>query len=341
MQPLVSAVVPTYNRAHYIAETLDSILAQTYRPIEIVVVDDGSTDDTEAVLEPYRDKARCIRQPNQGLAAARNTGLLASTGEYVAWLDSDDIWNPEKIALQVAFLEQHRDHALIGTQFSAFDENGFFDPTHASSYYSAIAKAAGGAAGLFSEKTQLSTRGDPALAGRLPETVPVYHGEIYARLVMGNFLHPPTVMFRRDAATRAGLLDREFGTGTDWEYLLRLSREGKAAYIDHPLMRYRYSPEQMSSDKHLADQALSRLLILERLKARDPELRRSVDFRRRLGFAHLVAAELLAEERPLPAARHLLRSLAMGQLERGTLRALAKMVLPRSLIAAYRARGRS
>ena len=103
MQPsLISCVVPVYNGDPYLAEALDSILAQTYQPLDIIVVDDGSTDDTAAVAANFSDRIRYLKQPNAGAAAARNLGLSVVRGEFVAFLDADDLWHPEKLARQMA-----------------------------------------------------------------------------------------------------------------------------------------------------------------------------------------------------------------------------------------------
>jgi glycosyltransferase involved in cell wall biosynthesis len=101
----ISVVIPTYNYARYLPEAIDSALAQTYAPLEVVVVDDGSTDETPEVLAAYGAKIRAVRQSNQGVAAARNTGVAAARGEYIALLDSDDLWLPRKLELQIARFE--------------------------------------------------------------------------------------------------------------------------------------------------------------------------------------------------------------------------------------------
>lgn len=103
--PLVSVVIPTYNRCHFIADCIDSVLGQTYANIEVLVVDDGSTDATAQVLAGYADRVKIIRQKNAGQAAARNNGIKNSRGELIAFLDDDDSWRPTKLELQVPQFE--------------------------------------------------------------------------------------------------------------------------------------------------------------------------------------------------------------------------------------------
>lgn len=100
--PPVSVIIPTYNRESYILEAVDSVLEQTAAPAEIIVVDDGSTDATARVLEPYRDRLRYLHQENRGIGAARNTGVRYSRGDFVAFLDDDDVWLLDKLERQLA-----------------------------------------------------------------------------------------------------------------------------------------------------------------------------------------------------------------------------------------------
>ena len=119
--PSVSVVITTYNQASYIGPALDSVFAQSRPPAEVIVVDDGSTDETSERIAPYRDRLVYIRQPNQGVAQARNTGVRTARGDLLAFLDGDDLWESEKLALQVAAACAYPDSGLIavnGVQFS-------------------------------------------------------------------------------------------------------------------------------------------------------------------------------------------------------------------------------
>lgn len=133
-KPMVSVVIPTYNRAHCINEAIDSVLAQSFDNYEMVVVDDGSSDSTAEVLRSYESFAKVLRQTNGGVSAARNTGIRASIGEWIAFLDSDDTWEPDKLKTQVEDLRSNRTavahavDALIGNplarSISVFDLRG-------------------------------------------------------------------------------------------------------------------------------------------------------------------------------------------------------------------------
>jgi glycosyltransferase involved in cell wall biosynthesis len=105
--PLVSVIIPTYNRGWIVRDAIDSVLGQTYADVELIVVDDGSTDRTPEILDSYGDRLRVTRQANQGVSAARNRGIGGSSGTLIALLDSDDIWLPKKLAVQVDFFKRN------------------------------------------------------------------------------------------------------------------------------------------------------------------------------------------------------------------------------------------
>ena len=116
-RPLVSVIIPSYNAARYVAEAVASALAQTYQPLEIILINDGSTDDTEEVILPYVGKVRYFYQPNRGLSVTRNRAIALARGELIAFLDADDVWLPEKLARQVDCLTQNPRVGLVHTNY--------------------------------------------------------------------------------------------------------------------------------------------------------------------------------------------------------------------------------
>ena len=121
MNPLISIIIPTYNRASYIEEALDSIKKQTFTDYEIIVVDDGSTDNTKEILDKYKG-IRCIYLEHVGIAGARNTAVKAAKGKWIAFLDSDDLWKEDKLLKQVDYLHLHPDCRIVYTKFCNFNE---------------------------------------------------------------------------------------------------------------------------------------------------------------------------------------------------------------------------
>ncbi|HCA58980.1 MAG TPA: hypothetical protein DEP46_13490, partial [Blastocatellia bacterium] len=124
MKPLVSAIIPNYNYARYVGEAVESALGQTYPNIEVIVVDDGSTDNSLEVLEQYRDRIKIIAQKNSGVCVARNRGVAESEGEYIAFLDADDVWLPEKIEKQVEKFASGKDLGLVHVGVIDIDASG-------------------------------------------------------------------------------------------------------------------------------------------------------------------------------------------------------------------------
>lgn len=120
---LVSAIIPVYNGDRYLAEALESILKQTYQPIEVIAVDDGSTDNSANIARSYKE-VRYIYQPNQGVAVARNVGISHARGELIAFLDQDDLWTPNKLSVQVDYLLKHENIGYTLAKMRVFLESG-------------------------------------------------------------------------------------------------------------------------------------------------------------------------------------------------------------------------
>jgi glycosyltransferase involved in cell wall biosynthesis len=327
VSPRVSVTIPAYNSAPYLARTLESLLQQTYTNLEIIVVDDGSTDDTERVLAPYLGRIVYHRQQNGGLPVARNKGFELANGELIAWMDSDDLCEPERLAVQAAYLAQNPHVAAIGSEFSAIDENDrLFDVAHSSTYYSEFARH--GAAGLFSKRELFAGIGLTG-HGDLSRSYEVYSGDVWRRLVFGNFMHPPTMMMRRSAVEQAGELRTDVTSAEDWEYITRLSRVGHIAFIDAPLLRYRRHPGQMSLNKAAAS-TLSRITVLQETRERHRAdlVGLDAEIRRQLVEFHQEAAYMHADINAAIALSHLAKAFLLDPQSTRFMFHLARIAMP-------------
>lgn len=195
--PLVSVIIPTFNRGWTIADAVESVLVQDYRPFELIVVDDGSTDDTEQVLMRYGAEIRVIRQGNRGVSAARNTGIQHSRGELIAFLDSDDTWRPGKLAVQVAFFRD-RPKTLICQTEEIWIRNG--------------------------------RRMNPKQRHRKQS------GMIFYDSLSLCLVSPSAVMMRRRLFDTIGLFDETLPACEDYDMWLRVSSRYPVFLIDTPLI---------------------------------------------------------------------------------------------------------
>lgn len=333
---LVSVVIPAYNAVTTLAETLRSVFAQTYRPIEIVVVDDGSTDDTWALLQSFGIAVRAIHQVNSGIGIARNTGVNAARGAYIALLDADDLCEPERIAVELHFLQTHPDILLCSSDFSGFDQNGPLQASYCGIYYTRCSESRGGARARYPEHELLDIAAFLPVPVAEPLRVPVHYGRVYEELTQGNFIHPPTVMFRREAVTLAGPFDPAIKIACEWEWFVRVARVGCFGFIDRPLLRYRRSPTQISSDPRTP---LDSLAVAHKIHALDPALRQREPgmVNRHFGALSLDAADALSEVKPWQSLRLLLASLVCYRTLKGrSLRTLFKIIMPKFLLGPLR-----
>lgn len=231
----VSVVIPAYNKAALTVKTVESVLGQTYKNIEVIVVDDGSTDDTAQRLLPYYGRIKYIHKENGGASSARNTGIQAATGEYVALLDCDDMFLPEKIERSVGHLEQRPDLGFVHT------------PVY------------------FVNETGRRVRRYPFFGGGPT-------GWITGKLLKKNFICNSTVVTRRGCFEKAGYFDENIFTPADWDMWLRLSEHYKAGYIDAPLTLYRSSESYILNN--LARSKKECMIVLEKAFQRNRGLRK-------------------------------------------------------------------
>ena len=253
--PRVSVMIPTYNRAGLLVGAIESVLAQSYGDFEIIVVDDGSTEDIAAVAARFGERVRYARIEHAGPAAARNLGMQMARGEYLCLLDSDDLYYPHKLALQVDHLDRHRDTVMVYTDFTAFDDEGFVDEFHMKTYHrSAFRDPACAYGTLFTEESPLSRNAMIRLAARVADAPhwlerSEYRGDIYEKYLFNTIVFTNSMMFRREVLPTTGLQQPYFGHFHDLEFALRICRLGTVAFIDNPTYKLRYHPGQVSTTR--------------------------------------------------------------------------------------------
>ena len=233
----VSVVIPTYNRAYCIDNAIQSVLSQTHSDVEVVIVDDGSTDGTRELIKvryASDNRIKYIHRENGGVSAARNTGLRQATGDFIALLDSDDVWKPWKLELQLACLQLIPHAGMVWTDMEAVDPHGHvFDPRFLRTMYSAYQWFPAGT--LFGEVMPL-----PAISVSLPsEAGKLYAGNIFSQMIMGNLVHTSTVLLRRDRLEKVKAFDEGLKySGEDYDFHLRTCRAGPVAFADIASIQY-------------------------------------------------------------------------------------------------------
>ena len=226
----VSLVIATFNHGRVLADALDSAVAQTLRGVEIIVVDDGSTDDTPAVLARYAGRIRGVRQPNRGLAAARNAGLAIAHGTYVSFLDADDVMMPTKLAEQVAVLDRA--------------------PTVGWTYCDVLIET-------------VTTGAETRASEQFGYGARMLEGWLFPELIRGNFIPVIAPLVRRTVLDAVGGFDERLTALEDWDLWLRMSLIAEARYSPAVLVRYRVHPGGMSEDRARMDR--NRFYVLDKL----------------------------------------------------------------------------
>ena len=332
---LVSVVIPSYNRAYIVGQAIESVLRQTYSNVEVVVIDDGSTDDTASVVKAFDERVRYIYQPNAGIAVARNSGIAAARGEFVAFLDSDDVWLPWKLEAQMAVLRQRPEVGMIWTDMTAVTESGdVVEAEYLRTFYRASFK-----------HTRLERICEPAGmlrsffpgAPKVAASHPVYTGEIFSHMFMGNVVHTSTVVVRREWARRVGGFDLEMRpAGEDYDFHFRITRCGPVAFIDAPSILYRVNAADQVTAPHVVVhiargnlKTVTRTLRNDGASIRLP--RRLIRERVAESYAWL-GTELLKTGDRRDAARHLWRSLLLRPAQPTTAATLVFCFLPSSVL---------
>jgi len=241
--PLVSVIIPAYNQERFIGEAIESILSQSMRDFEILVIDDGSRDRTKGVVLAFRDKVRYFFQPNKGAGAARNAGLERAKGRFIAFLDADDMWLPGKLELQLDVMESSPEVGVAYGAIIVMYENSW----------------------------------------RHERVIRSPHELSLEEMLLENPVHTSTVLIRREWFETAGVFDESLIRCQDWEMWFRLRIQGcQFRYIDEVLAKVRFHDSNSTRDHESVKRSMFLLLDRVSNHPKLPTELRSKDFRRKL-----------------------------------------------------------
>jgi glycosyltransferase involved in cell wall biosynthesis len=232
---MISVIIPTYNSDKYISEAIRSVLRQTCTDYEIIVIDDGSTDSTREIIENNFPQVRYFYIPNQGVSIARNYGMRRACGEFIAFLDADDLWLPEKLEKQLKVFNADQELMLVFTEHRVFDTNGFRKT-------------------IFSKKKRLMK------------------GDVVKNLFLYSHVATSTVMVRRQVFQEIGYFEENLKAAEDDNLWMRIALKFRIHLLDEVLVHYRWTENSLSrSASNLFDGVLKNLELIEN---KYPDLRK-------------------------------------------------------------------
>lgn len=304
-QTRVSVVIPVFNSEKHIGAAIDSALGQSYRNLEVIVVDDGSTDGTSKILESYGNKIRMIRQHNLGASLARNRGIEDSAGCYVAFLDADDLWMEDKIAKQIAILEKFPDVALVCSRETLIDEQGLIIPMQDSSNVS-----------------------------RDIYETPI---NLYQYILnIGNIITLSSVVVRRRILDRWGKFDEALRRVMDYDLWIRISENELIYMTCEPLVKYRLVRGSITR-KSIDKEYMGELAVIEKHNNRFTPPQLNLRFSK---LYHDYAVELLNGNKIWPSIGKATISLRYNPLNVAALSLIPKAILKKVVYPFIRSRKR-
>ncbi len=208
--PLISVIIPTYNRESFIKESIESVLHQTFSDFELIVVDDGSTDDTDTILEFFKSDLQYIKQSNQGPSAARNTGIRLAAGNWISFLDSDDLWMPQKLECQIQFVRNFPETRICYTEELWYRKGRRVNPAKKHQKFS---------------------------------------GRFYKKMLSLCLISPSSVLIHRSVFDNAGLFDESLPACEDYDLWLRIGARYSIDLISEPLIIKRNGHDGQQSMK--------------------------------------------------------------------------------------------
>jgi glycosyltransferase involved in cell wall biosynthesis len=340
--PLVSVVTPTYNRAYCLPRAIDSVFAQSHQRLEYVLLDDGSTDDTRRLISErygHDPRMRYFHQPNRGVTAARNAALAEVRGDYVAFIDSDDYWQPWKLELQLACMKAHPEVGMTFSDLETIDLEGrTLNPSFSRSAYDAYRWFTDDELYPLSERLcDLA----PQLAGVVGEHR-LRVGDLFSPMVMGNMINTTSAMLTRERLSRVGGFREDLTvSGEDYDFHLRTCREGPIGFLTISTAQYQQGrPDHLTNNKYRIHLATNFLKTLETTLQEDrdritlPEWMLDTvvaEAHRWVGECHLDLGQMV-EARP-----HLWKTLRMRPKQPRVAAYLAMAMLPAGVTAQLRA----
>jgi len=231
--PLVSVIIPAYNAEKFLEEAINSVLNQTYPNMEIIVIDDGSTDNTKSKVLSFKN-IRYIYQKHSGIAEARNRGIENAEGEYIAFLDADDLWMPHKTEIQLNFLLKNPEYAAVSTDWLIFENGKIISESYLSSRYI-----------------------DPQKS-------------FYENLLRENIALTSSVIAKKDVIVKVGMFDTSFCTYEDRDLMLRISAEYKFGLINEVLVKKRNHPSQAT--KSIENIMLGQIHLYTKIRKTHPPI---------------------------------------------------------------------
>jgi glycosyltransferase involved in cell wall biosynthesis len=245
--PKVSVIIPVYNGERYIAATLETVFEQTFRDFEVIVVDDGSTDGTEAILRHYGSKIVYLKNDHGGPASSRNLGISVARGDFIAFLDADDLWLPTKLERQVAFAALHPDFGIITTDAATFDHTGVTEASAAAHKY-------------------------------------IPSGHVLNELLFDNWIGTSCAMVRRECFEKVGPFDQEaFVRGEDWVMWMRIAAIYPVYFLNEVLIHYRVHSQNYSR-ADLEKQFRDLFINFDKVERAIPQLAARPDLMRKARF---------------------------------------------------------
>lgn len=303
----VSVIVPVFNCEAYITDAVESVFRQHHTDLELIVVNDGSTDRTLKALEPYRDRLHLIEQPNAGVAAARNAGLRVCRGKFIAFLDADDWWSPFRLSAQLDAFERHPTAGLVLSDFTVVDADGVTLMENGIRQWYGVLRDVHSTpwSKVFSASERIAWSCiDDASDGAI-----AYAGHVARLLFLGNFINTSSVLVRREAVLDAGEFDTTLGTEEDYDYWLRIARDWPLAFVDAPLVARRRRPGQLTSSDQVDKVIRNVLRVVESSVGKLSRHVSRTDVRRRLGRLHRdIGITSLRAGRNVEARSHIWRS---------------------------------